>query len=122
MTDYYTENLADFGRYDIETLRDLLTAWIEQGLPNGFYDSGVKPAMNKNSGNVFLVNDDYQVAMLNDDKLEIFHSLPYSGEEGFLTDLITENDAHSLHSEDYEYLVNAADLSDLKLPNDWLNI
>ena len=112
---YYTENLADFGIREIGELNEILTAWIENGLPNGFENSSVRPAFNKNSGYVFLVNDEYQVAMLNDNKLEIFHSLPYCGEEGFLADLIAENERDCLHSDDIEYILHAAELAQIKL-------
>lgn len=97
MTDYYTENLADFGYREIEMLTEVLNAWVKNGLPDGFYNSGVKPAMNKLSGCVFLVNDDYQVAMMNGESLEIYHTLPYSGIEGFMSDILEENDFDDLH-------------------------
>ncbi|OOQ62189.1 hypothetical protein [Mucilaginibacter pedocola] len=65
MNNFYTKNLSDFGDREIAMLYDTLAAWEQQGLPNGFENSGVKPAMNLSSGYVFLVNDEYQVAMLN---------------------------------------------------------
>jgi len=58
-----------------------------------------------------LVNEDYQVAVMNDDSLETFHSLPYGGKEGFLADLIAENNPDDLHSDDVECLLNLADSS-----------
>lgn len=120
MNNYYTESLADFGIREIEQLNEILTTWIKNGLPDGFEYSGVKPAMNKNSGNVFLVNDEYQVAMLNGDELEIFHSLPYSGDEGFLADIIADNEPDSLNSDDLEYILQAAKSSDFELSEAWL--
>ena len=87
--EFYTEDLADFGRKELFELGDILKKWESNGLPQDFEESGVKPAFNMNSGNVFLVNEDYQVAMINPstDKLESFYSLSYSGEEGFADDL-----------------------------------
>lgn len=122
MTDVYTENLGKFGFREICMLKEILTAWIENGLPEGFDFDNVRPAMNMDSGFVFLVNDDYQVAMMNDNKLEIFHTLPYSGKEGFLSELIEENHPDELHSEDVEYLMNAADMCRFDLQPPWLDL
>lgn len=121
MTEYYTENLSKFGIREICMLRDILTAWIEKGLPGGFDFDNVRPAFNLNSGNVFLVNDSYQVAMMNGDELELFHSLPYGGGEGFLSDLLEEYHPEDLHKEDLEYIINAADQSGFDLQPPWLD-
>lgn len=120
MYNYYTENLADFGLREINELSDILIAWLEHGLPDNFEYSGVKPALNRNSGHVFLVNYEHQVAMLNDKKLEIFHSLPYCGDEGFLSDLVAENDPDGLNVEDIRYIIENAQLSNFELSGDWL--
>ena len=96
-----TTNFAEFGYREKEMAEDLLREMRLQGLPEDFYDDEVTVMFNKYSGNVFLTNSDYQVAMLNGDKLESFYSLPYSGEEGFLEDLL-ELDLE--HKEDKEYL------------------
>ena len=106
--DAYTENLADFGYREIEMLRDLLTAWLDSGLPDDFYDEGVKPAFNTYSGYVFLVNDDYQVCMEVDGKLESFYTTPYHGYEGFYEDLLDEAD-DSWNYADLEYLRDIAE-------------
>jgi hypothetical protein len=85
-------------------LRDIFDAWLKNGLPEGFEQDNVRPAMNMNSGYVFLVNDDYQVAMMNGDELEIYHTLPYSGLEGFISELLDENNLDDLHNDDIEYI------------------
>lgn len=64
----------------------MLSAWNDQGLPKGFYNEEVKPMFNRNSGYVFLVNSEYQTAMMNGDKLEIWHNCPNCGHEGFSED------------------------------------
>ena len=120
MSNYYTENLADFGMQEIHMLKDILVAWTEKGLPENFWSTGVKPAMNSSSGYVFLVNEDYQVAMLNGAALEIYHTLPYSGHEGFLSDLIDTYKPEDLHEEDMTYLIDAADAECFTLPQSWL--
>lgn len=111
----YTENLADFGSRE----RAMLAEILSKPLPDGFWDSGVRPAMNKNSGYVFLVNDDYQVAMMNGEDLEIFHSTPYEGLEGFLSDLVDEYEPDDMNREDVEYIRQAAENEGFDLPDDW---
>lgn len=81
-----TTNLADFGFHEREELIQILRAWHSKGLPYGFDDDEVVPMFNRNSGNVFLTNSDYQVAMLNGQDLEIWHSCPNCGHEGFKED------------------------------------
>jgi hypothetical protein len=86
MTTTTTTNLAEFGYRELKLLELLLTAMREQGLPNDFYNDEVHPMMNKNSGNVFLTNSDYQCAMMNGDKLETWYNCYNCGHEGFAED------------------------------------
>ena len=106
----YTENLADIMACYVERkeVQNIITAWNEHGLPNDFYEEGVKFAFNKNSGNVFLVNDEYQCAMMNEDKLDIWYSSPYHWHEGFINDLFEEymSDTDAWHIEDAEWLLD----------------
>lgn len=82
-----TTDLSKFGSRERWMLVELLTAWDKQGLPDDFYDDTVVPMMNMYSGNVFLTNSEYQVAMLTDDnKLEIWHTCSNCGHEGFAED------------------------------------
>ena len=87
-----TTDLADFGFHDRENLIELLAGWNQQGLPTGFYDDEVRPMMNRNSGNVFLTNSDYQVAMMKDSKLEMWHTCHNCGHEGFQEDCQLNDD------------------------------
>lgn len=82
-----TTNLADFGQRERALLIDLLEAWNNEGLPEDFYDDEVVPMMNVQSGNVFLTNSDFQVAMMNGSDLESWYYTPYSGHEGFADSL-----------------------------------
>lgn len=82
-----TTDLTKFGWREKKMAGELLTAMSEQGLPDDFNDDEVTVMMNMNSGNVFLTNSDYQVAMMNGDKLESFYSCPQCGHEGFLEDM-----------------------------------
>ena len=109
MQNVYTENLNDIITFDRERALtiELLQAWGEQGLPNDFYEGGVKLAFNRNSGYVFLVNDEYQCAMMNGNKLEIHYTSPYDGREGFIDELFDDymEDKDSWHIEDAEWLL-----------------
>ena len=111
----YTENLADFGARE----RNMAAELLAHPLPDNFSDSGVRVAFNMNSGYVFLVNDDFQCAMMNGDNLEIFHSTPYEGHEGFLSDLLDEYSPDDLNSEDTDYLRQAAEAEGVTLPEAW---
>ena len=82
-----TTNLADFGSRERFMLIQLLQAWQNQGLPDDFYNDEVVPMMNRQSGNVFLTNSEYQVAMIDDnDKLSMWHTCHECGHEGFQED------------------------------------
>lgn len=82
-----TTDLADFGWRERRMAATLLTAMYDQGFPEDFEDDEVVIMMNRNSGNVFLTNSEYQVAMMNGDKLESFYSCPECGHEGFREDM-----------------------------------
>lgn len=106
----YTENMADIMSCSIERkeVQNIITAWNEHGLPDNFYLENVRFAYNRNSGCVFLVNDDCQVCMINGDVLEEFYTSPYEGHEGFINDLfddyMSDNDAWNI--EDAEWLLD----------------
>ena len=78
-----TTNLSDFGHRERAMAEELLHAWNSGKLPEDFYDDEVTIMMNTYSGNVFLTNSEYQVAMMNGDTLEMFYSCPECGHEGF---------------------------------------
>lgn len=81
-----TTDLSKFGYRELKRLEFLLKAMREKGLPDDFDNSEVTPMMNVDSGNVFLTNDSYEVAMMNGDSLEKWHVCSYCGHEGFLED------------------------------------
>jgi len=87
-----TTDLSKFGNIELEEVENLLRAKRTQGLPDDFLDDGVIPMFNMSSGYVFLTNSDYQVAMMNGDKLESFYSCPECGEEGFEEDVRGHSD------------------------------
>ena len=105
----YTEDMADIMACPRERRMalEILRAWDMAGLPSDFEEINVRFAFNKNSGNVFLVNDEYQVAKMNGMVLESFYTSPYEGREGFFTDLFSEY--ADMHPEDKEWFRSIAE-------------
>ncbi len=83
MADITTTDLSKFGYRERVIARELLEAWEVQGLPKDFEDDEVTIMFNTYSGNVFLTNSEFQVAMMCDGKLESFYSCLQCGNEGF---------------------------------------
>ena len=50
-------NIAEFGYRERKMAAELLNASINQGFPKDFDDDGVTIMMNKESGNVFFINE-----------------------------------------------------------------
>ena len=83
-----TENTRDmslFGYRELELAAELL-AHVKEADSNG----GLAIEFNPNSGNVFLVDEDYRVWMMSDGKLAEFFSCPECGHEGFRADFVEE--------------------------------
>ena len=116
MKDVYTEDMGDILSCARERrmVMEILVAWDKDGLPKDFHDGGVKFAFNRNSGNVFLVNEDSQVAMMNGDTLESFYSSPYEGREGFFEELRDEYE--HMHRDDQEWFRDIAEFHGETLP------
>jgi hypothetical protein len=90
MQEITTTDFARFGHRERKMAEQLLRAWREQGLPQDFSPEKVTIMMNTHSGNVFLTNEEYQVAMMNGDQLESFYTDFETGEEGFKEELSEE--------------------------------
>lgn len=80
---YVEASFEGFGLRELGMAADLLAAYSDGKAPSEFSDSEVKVGFNMNSGHVFLTNEDYQVVMLVERKLEMFYTCPECGEEGF---------------------------------------
>lgn len=90
MKNITTTDFSKFGYRERKLAEQLLHNWNEQGLPEDFWDEEVTIMMNTHSGNVFLTNAEFQVAMMNGEKLESFYTDPETGEEGFKEELSNE--------------------------------
>ena len=118
MSETYTENLADFGFRELDYASKLLSA-IKNGLPDDFDNQGIRVGFNRYSGYVFLTNDEYQVAMYDDESKELysFYSTPYDEYEGSLEELITQYD--DMCKEDQEYVDDLKKNIDQRYPQIW---
>lgn len=118
MNNTTTTDLSRFGFREIKMLSEILNVWVESGLPDDFTNDEVAPMMNMSSGNVFLTNSEFEVVMMNGDKLEPFYTSPYDGHEGFFEDLLSEYD--NMNSEDKEWFRNIAEVNgkEDELPTD----
>jgi DNA-directed RNA polymerase subunit RPC12/RpoP len=81
-----TTDLSKFGHRERAMAEELLHEWNKGNLPEDFYDDEVTIMMNTYSGNVFLTNSEFQVAMMNGDTLEMWYYCGECGQEGFLED------------------------------------
>jgi hypothetical protein len=109
MTVLYNELNFTCGR-EIALQDELLKLYRENKLTRlaKTYFGGLKRVgFNPSSGCVWLENDDCHTLMVNPDngELDLFISTPYSGIEGFLSDILEENDLDDLHEEDKAYLL-----------------
>lgn len=80
-----TQDLSKLGYREIDQLADLLKAYAKNGCD--FLNDEVKWEFNPMSDSLFLVDEDFNVAMLNDDKLEQWFNCPQCGHEGFKEDM-----------------------------------
>ncbi len=111
--DPVTKDMADFGHRELCMARDLLNAYLEHN-DTKFLGDGVHICMNRNSGYVFLSDEDYNVAMEADGHLLDWLTSPYEGKEGFFDDLLDEY--ASMHEEDKEWLRDIAKSYGKELP------
>jgi len=86
MSNYVEIDLSGLGYRELDTAINLLKAYMVYGAPSGFDTDSLKIGFNLNSGYVFLTNEDYQVCMLSDGKLEMWLTCGNCGNEGFIED------------------------------------
>lgn len=84
-------NLARFGARELTIAERLLNA-ISNGYPedfdSDFETANVKLGFNPNSGDVFLLNENYQLCTEVDGELFSYYCTPYDGIEGTYYDLL----------------------------------
>jgi len=83
-----TQDLSEFGHRELEIAADLLKAYCK--ISPDFLAEKIKIEFNMNSGCVFLIDEDYNVGMMNGDDLEQWLNCPECGTEGFLEEMIEE--------------------------------
>lgn len=84
-----TADLSGFGHRELDEAVKLLTAYKENTFKeDNFFSDGLTLNFNKQSGYVFLCDEDGNVGLLNDDgEIEQFISCSYCGKEGFKSEL-----------------------------------
>ena len=93
-----TNDLSKFGYREIGIAGELLIAysdqkWADKG--NDHLEEGLKLEFNPYSGEVFLIDEDYNVAMLNDDGyLENFLHCNWCAKEGLRSEMNLDNDGN----------------------------
>jgi len=88
-----TKDLTQFGYRELGMAGDLLKAIKTDKDKTEYLYNGVELQFNPNSGNVFLSDEDYNVAMMNGDDLEDFFSCPICGHEGFKEEMPHNEDS-----------------------------
>ena len=79
-----TCDLSKFGYRELSEASELLKLYSDN--PSDFLGDGITLNLNMNSGIVFLSDEDYNVAIEEDGKLEQFFNCPECGNEGTNTD------------------------------------
>lgn len=112
-----TTDLKKFGFRELKMAAELLAAYCEN--PPEFLRDGIELMMNTSSGNVFLTDEDFNVAMMNGERLDAWLFTPYDGHEGFLDELTDQHDPQDLHHEDAAFIREAAERLNFDLPESW---
>lgn len=86
-----TRDLSEFGNIERDEAGTLLQTLNGSRDMTKFLGDGVAVEFNPMSGNVFLVDEDYNVAMMNGHNLEDFHNCPNCGAESFASEFREEN-------------------------------
>ena len=83
-----TSDLSEFGKIELDEVVILLSEYSKN---RSILGDKVKPFFNKQSGKVFLSDEDYNTTMINlDKKLELWINCSNCGEEGFLSEGFNE--------------------------------
>lgn len=102
-----TADISDFGSIERQKIIYLLTLLDNEGLPEGFEDSGIILTFYKDSGVVALANRDFQEIRETGGSLEMYHYLPSSGKSGFIDELV--NNFYGYNEVDQKYIEQYVD-------------
>jgi hypothetical protein len=90
---YVEIKFEGFGWRELREALKLLTAYLEKDNTRLFSgQADVTIGFNMNSGYVFLIDDEYNCAMLNGDNLEDWIVCPECGEENFMSEFEAEKE------------------------------
>lgn len=82
-----TRDLMDFGRRELQLAGNLLRLFRTDKDHTLRLGDIITPELNPDTGYVFLIDSDFNVAMLNGDHLEDWLLCPTCATEGFISDL-----------------------------------
>lgn len=103
-------NSENLGYRELNMVRNLLNAWLDDGLPNDFNDEFEDITVDFNFNKAYLANADGQVAMLNGDKIESYYTTPNQGVKGFLEDLVKSVESGEIDDyDDMKYVLELCD-------------
>lgn len=86
-----TRDLMDFGYRELDIAGDLLKT-VKTNKDKSSLCNQVAIEFNPQSGEVFLLDEDYNVAMMNGEFLEDFLNCPHCGFEGFSEDIMLQGE------------------------------
>lgn len=116
-----TSDFKDFGKKQIAETADILKMYVDGKLSpvarDYFYDDGIEVMFNNQSGFVFLSNSDYQALGDNSGMLDLWITTSWTGQEGFLDDLVDDALSGGMERDDMEDLLaykNFIDIDDLE--------
>ena len=98
-----TQDLSKFGYRDLEAVQEIIGAYLNTEI----LGAGVRIELHPSNGKILLIDEDYQVAMMNDHELERFYTLPYglwAIDEGFKSDFL-DTDPVDYHKDDLDYIL-----------------
>lgn len=81
-----TRDLMDFGRRELQLAGNLLRLFRTSKDRTLKLGTKVTPELNPDSGYVFLIDDNFNIAMVNGDYLEDWLLCPTCAHEGFVSD------------------------------------
>ena len=103
-------NIPDWGYRELEEAAKILNKYVNgPDIPDFWDDCPKSIGFNPYSGNMFLTNENGDVAILDgEDNLVSFYFTPYNGIEGTLDDLLEDylNDDSDWVEEDIDFLIS----------------